>query len=88
MLENIMRSRKNHKTIEQLKDIMQTQKRATQLQGDDYMVGLYNGMEFALAMFEDREPEFMTIVQKQVEEQEKLGRTDFHGVIQKGAKHD
>lgn len=76
------------KRIKQLKEIMETQKRITQLQGDDYMVGLYNGMEFALSMDEDREPEFIAVTKKQVEEKEQkqLGRTDFHGVIQKGAK--
>ena len=77
------------KRTKQLKEIMQTQKRINQLQGDDYMVGLYNGMEFALAMYEDREPEFMVVVNKQAEEeQEQLGRTNFHGILRKGAKND
>lgn len=53
---------------------------------DDYMVGLYNGLELALAIINDKDPEFETCQHKtEVNEiePEKQGRTVYSGKIPK-----
>lgn len=49
---------------------------------DDYSCGIYNGLELATAILENREPEFLDLVKEPpvIEEEEKVGRTEFSGV--------
>ena len=51
---------------------------------DDYSVGLYNGLEVAVAMLEKREPVFEACITKQPEiiekEEEEQGRTIANGI--------
>ena len=73
---------KTKQKIEQIK----TQK-SVQAQNltDDYMVGCYNGMELALAILEEREPEFACIVKEPqtIETDEEEKRTIASGVIRR-----
>lgn len=55
---------------------------------DDYMVGLYNGMELIIALMEGREPVFEDCISepKVIQgEEEKPRRTAFSGVRRRGA---
>lgn len=55
---------------------------------DDYSCGVYNGLELALAVFEEREPEFVFVEnkeeQKQMEETKQKGRTVASGMRKLG----
>lgn len=55
---------------------------------DEYSCGVYNGLELALAVFEEREPEFVFVEkkeeQKQMEETKQKGRTVASGVRKLG----
>ena len=66
----------------QIKEIRELQKQSLQNSPDDYMTGLYNGLEMAVAILEDREPIFETYVKEpeieKVEEQK--GRTLQSGI--------
>ena len=67
----------------EVKNIRDLQKQSLEKSTDDYMVGLYNGLEMATAILENREPEFLDLVKEpQVieNEEEKIGRTTFSGV--------
>lgn len=44
--------------IGQLRDMQATQGVNGNWNHDSYMLGLFNGLEMALALYEDREPEF------------------------------
>lgn len=50
---------------------------------DNYMVGLYNGMELAVAILEDRKPVYKSCTNKteviETKEQKQTGRTAFSG---------
>jgi hypothetical protein len=48
---------KKEKELKRLHDI---QLQNISDQSDDYMIGLYNGLELVLSIFEDRDPEFKT----------------------------
>lgn len=67
-----------HETIGMLKE-MQVQNIT-----DDYSCGLHNGLELALAVVEDREPEFKTYetepVNIETEEEQEMGRTIASGI--------
>ena len=65
----------------QVKDIRDLQKQSLEKSADDYMVGLYNGLEMATAILEGREPEFLACVKEPevVEQEEKKGRTIASG---------
>ena len=67
-----------------VKNIRDLQKQSLGKSTDDYMVGLYNGLEMATAILENREPEFIDLVKEppviEREEEEKVGRTTFSGV--------
>lgn len=67
-----------HETIGMLKE-MQVQNIT-----DDYSCGLHNGLELALAVVEDREPEFKTYetepVNIETKEEQEIGRTVASGI--------
>lgn len=67
----------------QLKDIRDLQKQSLEKSADDYMVGLYNGLEMATAILENREPVFLDIVKEPPvieREEEQTGRTIASGI--------
>ena len=70
--------RKIHETIGMLKE-MQVQNIT-----DDYSCGLHNGLELALAVVEDREPEFKTYetepINIETKEEQEVGRTVASGI--------
>lgn len=76
----------NKKRVKELKRIRELQRQALETDIDDYMIGLYNGLEFAVAIMEDREPVFETTVSKETEdiehekEEEQTGRTIASGI--------
>ena len=51
-------------------------------ENDEYMIGVYNGIEIALAMLENREPIFKTVTKEPevIEKKEQSGRTVVSGV--------
>lgn len=55
---------------------------------DDYSCGIYNGLELALAILEEREPEFVFVENKeeskQMEETKQKGRTVASGMRKLG----
>ena len=76
----------NKKRVKELKRIRELQKQALEVDTDDYMVGLYNGLEFAVAIMEDREPVFEAAVSKEtevIECEEEKGRTIKSGIIKR-----
>lgn len=76
----------NKKRVKELKRIRDLQKQALETDADEYMVGLYNGLEFAVAIMEDREPIFETTVSKEtevIEHEEEKGRTVKSGIIKR-----
>lgn len=73
----------NKKRVKELKRIRELQRQALETDTDDYMVGLYNGLEMATAILENREPEFLDIVKEPpvIEgEEEQTGRTIASGI--------
>lgn len=67
----------------EVKNIRDLQKKSLEKSADDYMVGLYNGLEMATAILENREPVFLDIVKEpQVieKEEEQTGRTIASGI--------
>lgn len=67
----------------QLKDIRDLQKQSFEKSTDDYMVGLYNGLEMATAILENREPVFLDIVKEPPvieKKEEQTGRTIASGI--------
>ena len=67
----------------EVKNIRDLQKQSLEKSTDDYMVGLYNGLEMATAILENREPEFLDLVKEPTViegREEKIGRTTFSGV--------
>lgn len=77
MILNMLRAK-----TKQIKEIRELQKQSLQNNPDEYMIGLYNGLEMAVAIIEDREPMFETYVKepeiKKVQEQK--GRTLQSGI--------
>lgn len=71
-----------HKTqLKHLNEVKQLQKLSLT---DDYMVGLYNGLELACAIMENREPQYeMTVEKPEIcetkEEDKRWGRTVASG---------
>lgn len=73
----------NKKIVKELKRIRELQRQALETDTDDYMVGLYNGLEMATAILENREPEFLDLVKEPpvIEgEEEQTGRTISSGI--------
>ncbi len=52
-----------NKVIQQMKDALKIQKDC--IGQDEYMQGMYNGMEFVLACMEKREPKYEEIKEKE-----------------------
>lgn len=67
----------------EVKRIRDLQKQSLEMSSDNYMVGLYNGLEFAVAIMEGRKPEFLACVgNPQVIDKtdEQTGRTIASGI--------
>ena len=85
-----MRSKK----AKEIERIQSMQVKTLESNGDDYIVGIYNGLEMALAVLLNREPVFISklnetqVIDKTDEEEEKTGRTAFSGVRKVGANHE
>lgn len=85
-----MRSKK----AKEIECIQSMQAKTLESNGDDYIVGIYNGLEMALAVLLNREPVFISklnetqVIDKIDEEEEKTGRTVFSGVRKVGANHE
>lgn len=47
--------------LEQLRDLQEVQGREGNWNHDSYMCGLFNGLEMALALYEDRTPQLHTL---------------------------
>jgi hypothetical protein len=92
--ENRERMNTLRSKTKQVKDIRDLQKQSFEKSTDDYMVGLYNGLEMATAILEGREPVFVSklnetqVIDKTDEEEEKTGRTVFSGVRKVGVNHE
>lgn len=69
-----------NKKLEQIKTLKNVQENNLE---DNYMVGLYNGMELAVAILEDRKPVYKSCINKteiiETKEQKQTGRTLFSG---------
>lgn len=65
----------------EVRGIRELQKQSMEIEKDDYMVGLYNGIEIALAIMENREPELEACVREPevVEQEKEIGRTVASG---------
>ena len=85
-----MRSKK----AKEIERIQSMQMKILESNGDDYIVGIYNGLEMALAVLLNREPVFVSklnepqVIDRTENEEEKTGRTVFSGVRKVGANHE
>ena len=63
------------KQIKEIRDLQE--QNIVNNEHDEYMVGVYNGIEIALAMLENREPIFKTVTKEPevIERKEQSGRT-------------
>lgn len=51
---------------------------------DDYNTGMYNGIEYALSVLENRKPEYLVLVgEREAEQKEKKTRTVITGIRRK-----
>lgn len=71
--------------VKELKKIHRIQKQTIETNADDYMVGLYNGLEMAVAILESREPVFeASIREHEIKRMERMeegtGRTIASGI--------
>ena len=71
------------KKIKQIKELQK--QNIENYKHDEYMVGVYNGIEIALAMLENREPVFVDVLKKPTttEKVEQVGRTISNGIRRK-----
>lgn len=73
------------KRIRELKRVKDVQEQSLKAEHDDYMIGLYNGLELAVAIMENRKPAYLSCIKEpeQIEniEKQKVGRTCYNGVI-------
>lgn len=78
--------------VKEVKKIRKIQEKTIETNADDYMIGLFNGLEMAVAILENREPEFSATTKEPeaVEhEEEQHGRTIASGIKRKGsAEHE
>lgn len=78
--------------VKKVKEIRKVQEQMIETNADYYMVGLFNGLEMAVAILENREPEFRaTVKEPQIveHEEEQCGRTIVSGIKRKGSvKHE
>lgn len=73
--------------VKKVKEIRKVQEQTIETNEDDYMVGLFNGLEMAVAILENREPKFRATVKEQKiieNEGEQYGRTVASGIIRRG----
>ena len=80
-LERYFKMLKNaNRKLEHIKTLKNVQEQNLE---DDYMIGLYNGMEIAVAILEDRKPVYKSCINKteviETKEQKRTGRTLFSG---------
>lgn len=77
------KSKAKTKEINKLRDIQK--KEISIYKGDDYIVGVHNGLELASAILEDREPVLETCVTKEPKTvdntEQDNGRTLYSGII-------
>lgn len=69
--------------VGKINNVKNIQKQSLQTSKDDYMVGLYNGLEIAVAILEDREPVFECCVSEPEivqNEDNEVGRTLHSGI--------
>ena len=68
------------KQIKEIRDLQE--QNIVNNDNDEYMIGVYNGIEIALAMLENREPIFKTVTKEPevIEKKEQSGRTVVSGV--------
>lgn len=73
------------KRIRELKRVKDVQEQSLKGVHDDYMIGLYNGLELAVAIMENRKPVYLSCVKEpeQIEnvEKQEVGRTCYNGII-------
>lgn len=73
------------KRIRELKRVKDVQEQSLKGVHDDYMIGLYNGLELAVAIMENRKPIYLSCIKEpeQIEniEKQEAGRTCYNGVI-------
>lgn len=73
------------KGIRELKRVKDVQEQSLKDVHDDYMIGLYNGLELAVAIIENRKPVYLSCIKEpeQIEniEKQEVGRTCYNGVI-------
>lgn len=73
------------KRIRELKRVKDVQEQSLKAEHDDYMIGLYNGLELAIAIMENRKPVYLSCIKEpeQIEniEKQEVGRTCYNGVI-------
>ncbi|WAX12123.1 hypothetical protein CS266P2_00020 [Clostridium phage CS266P2] len=84
--ENRERMNTLRSKTKQVKDIRDLQKQSLEKSTDDYMVGLYNGLEMATAILEGRKPEFLACVGEPPivdNTEEQTGRTVANGIRRK-----
>lgn len=83
-MDRSVRRKEMFKTkLKQIKGARDLQKQSLQNNPDDYMMGLYNGLEMATAILEGREPEFETCVKEPPvieNKEEQTGRTVASGI--------
>lgn len=73
------------KRIRELKRVKDVQEQSLKAEHDDYMIGLYNGLELAVAIMENRKPAYLSCIKEpeQIEniEKQEMGRTCYNGII-------
>lgn len=73
------------KRIKELKRVKDIQEQSLKAEHDDYMIGLYNGLELAVAIMENRKPVYLSCIKEpeQIEniEKQEAGRTCYNGII-------
>ena len=73
------------KRLKELKRIKDVQEQNLGVDQDEYMVGMYNGLELAVAIMENRVPVYVSCEKEpeQIEskEEQELGRTCYNGII-------
>lgn len=75
------------KRIRELKRIKDIQEQNLGEDQNEYMVGMYNGLELAVAIIENRPPVYVSCEKEpeQIEniEKQEVGRTCYNGIIRK-----
>jgi hypothetical protein len=73
------------KRIRELKRVKDVQEQSLKAEHDDYMIGLCNGLELAVAIMENRKPVYLSCIKEpeQIEniEKQEVGRTCYNGII-------